>query len=229
MENLQEVTQKLEQLTIECNSQKEKFDSQVNFLEKRNQDIQDLLASNPATRPIMIEKSLENVKECFDTIGDLFKVDQDQFEQISELEDQLLDAQQALLKTKLEFEAQIKDLKEQLENSRDLVQLEYSFKFEDKKKELVLSCRESEARFESEIRQLKQTIEEKQIDECRFTELNKTLNERLDIGKEIEDIRDSMDSQIKLKDDELEELRSAIGHFQKALEDSRMREMNSKE
>jgi hypothetical protein len=39
------------------------------------------------------------------------------------------------------------------------------------------------------------------------------LNERLDIGKEIEDIRDSMDSQIKLKDDELEELRSAIGHF----------------
>jgi hypothetical protein len=40
----------------------------------------------------MIEKSLENVKECFDTIGDLFKVDQDQFEQISELEDKLLDA-----------------------------------------------------------------------------------------------------------------------------------------
>jgi hypothetical protein len=48
---------------------------EITRLEKRNQDYQDLLAQNPNTRPVMIEKSMERVTESFTMLETIFGVD----------------------------------------------------------------------------------------------------------------------------------------------------------
>lgn len=226
--SLERSNSKLKEVEKELNHLKQKTEVEITRLEKRNQDYQDLLAQNPNTRPVMIEKSMERVTESFTMLETIFGVDQKNFEKINELETELEEAQNLLETTKIDLQSQINLLKEQLLNTKEIVALELSFKFEDEKQTLKESFQEISSKFDKEIEHLKIVIAEKEIDQSRFTELNKTLNEQKDISKEIDAIRESTKSQIQLKEDELDDLRGAIGHFQKALEESRMREMNAK-
>lgn len=176
----------------------------------------------------MIEKALDTVKICFTDLESVFGEDQGKEDAINDLENQLEAAKIELKLTKTDLENQIGQLKEQLLNTKEIVALELEFKFEDEKKSLLDNFKKAENQFDEEIKHLKTVLAEREIDESRFTELNKTINDRMEVSKEIEDIRESMKSQIQLKEDELDDLRGAIGHFQKALEDSRMREMEAK-
>lgn len=215
-------------MSLNYQNLKEKSELQIQQLEKRNQDIQDLLVSNPATRPIMIEKTLESVNESFLSLNSAFGQDQEKAEIILNLESQIEDLQTQLKDTKYELENQISDLKEQLTNVKDVVTLELQFEFDDRKKQLSEDYIQKESELDEEIKILKLQMMDKEIDQTRFTEMNKALNDKLDINKEIDEIKEATVSQLKLKDDELQELRDAIGFFQKALEESRMREMNSR-
>ena len=121
------------QLNLEYTTLKEKSEAQITSLEQRNQDIQDLLASNPKTRPIMIEKTLETVKSSFGELEHIFKEDQEKADKINDLENQLEEAQNELKLTKNDLQNQIKQLKESLENSKDIAALELKFEFEEEK------------------------------------------------------------------------------------------------
>jgi predicted DNA-binding protein YlxM (UPF0122 family) len=72
-----------------------------------------------------------------------------------------------------------------------LASLELRFEFEESKKALNDGFKDTESRLEEEINLLKMQMVDKEIDQNRFTEMNKAINDRLDINKEIEDIKES--------------------------------------
>lgn len=187
--------------------------------------MQDLMAANPQTRPVLIEGILTQVKSTFFNLSSLFETDNSNVLRIAQLEEELEYVQQELELKQHGFDQQIQALTDQLESVRETVAMEFEFKMKEEASSLEKTYKESESKFESEIAILKGLITEREIDQTRFTEMVKCATEQGDIRTEIQDLKETLNKQLALKDTELDELRAAISGFHRALEESRMREL----
>lgn len=215
----------LEETQKNLQTQKNLSEERIQFLEKRNQDMQDLMAANPNTRPVLIENILTQVKSSFSLMMSQFDIDNSNVQRIAQLEEEYEALKAELALKSNSYETQIQALTDQIQSARELAILEFDFKLSEEKSNLEGVLEEQRNRHSSEVEILKAIIAEKEVDQIRFTEMVKSLTEQRDIRIEIEDLKETLNKQLALKDTEIDEMRSAIAGFHKALEESRMREL----
>ena len=187
--------------------------------------MQDIMAANPNTRPILIENIMNQVKENFSELSSLFEKDNSNCLRIAELEEELETTKIELQQKSIHLESQVLALTDQLQCARELAGIEFEFKLKEEQSRLEAQVTEISKKQESEIQILKAMIAEKEVDQTRFTEMVKSVTEQQDIRTEIEDLKETLNKQVALKDTEIDEMRAAIVGFHKALEESRMREL----
>jgi chromosome segregation ATPase len=195
---------------------------------KRNQDIQDLLASNPKTRPLMIEMALEEVKSAFSEISELYKGQAENEDKVDELTTQITQLEEN--SQTIEHEAELKFSQLQLEHKglKESLESEFKMKLGRELEESVKAISKERDDLLVQLNLSKQKLTERRIDEEKFNQMNLRLKEKDNVISEKMNINQTMKAQIKLKESEIEEMRTAIGYFQSALEESRVREMNNK-
>jgi len=176
----------------------------------------------------MIEMALDRVRNVFSDMSTLYSTRTDENNLIQNLTEELKNLQENSKKSKSTLEYKLQELQLSYDTLKETLDSELKFKYQREIETKVGILMKKNDDLSSQLSLSKEKLGERRIDEEKFNQMNLRLKEKDNVINEKNNINETMKAQIKLKEGEIEEMRTAIGYFQSALEESRVREMNNK-
>jgi len=203
------------------------YKEDINRLKKSNQEIQDLMANNPKTRPQIISHSLTQTSKLFTEMTNVFTAQQTQ--PVDVLNDKISNLENHIQKKEKNFMQQLEALNFYFKEEKESIRSEIELKNQSEKEEIVTNFREKMTILENRILTLEEKEGIKLIDHDKYKQVLIRLKEKEKVVRERAEMNEHLKTQLIAKEMEIKDMYKTIRNYHKAMERSSLRELSRTE